>query len=196
MLSFTLDTNCIIAVEEPRPATEAVLELVARQRTGTAVVRLVATTAAENQRDGTVLDNFARFQERLRGLNLEDLEILAPVAVCDLTYLDWCVFAHDEAEAEARQLHDVLFPTMPYDHPEAVPEGLAEDERLRAERKWRNRQLDVLVLHTHIMARADVFVTTDKGFYKTGRRERLAALGAPVVLTPSDALAYLDEASA
>ena len=196
MLSFTLDTNCIIAVEEPRPATAPVMELVARQRAGAAVVRLVATTAAENQRDGTVLGNFSHFQQRLQSLGLGDLEILAPVAVCDLTYLDWCVLAHDEAEEEAHGLHDVLFPTMPYGYRDAVPDGLDEEERQRAERKWRNRQLDVLVLHTHIMAKADVFVTTDKGFYKTGRRERLAALGAPVILTPTDALAHLDETPA
>ena len=196
MLSFTLDTNCIIAVEEPRPATAAVRELIARQRASTAVVRLVATTAAENQRDGSTLDNFSHFQQRLQGLGLDDLEILAPVAVLDLVYLDWCVFAHDEAEEESQRLHDVLFPTMPFHYADAVSEGLPEEDHRRAERKWRNRRLDVLVLHTHILAKADVFVTSDAGFYKLGRRERLAALGAPVILTPQDALAYLDASTA
>jgi hypothetical protein len=186
MLSFTLDTNCIIAVEEQRPEAGAVLELVARQRAGSAVVRLVATTAAENQQDGSVLDNFSGFQQRLHRLGLGDLEILAPVAVCDLTYADWCVLAHDEADDEGRQLHSVLFPTAPFDYRDVVPDDLDEQARQQAERKWRNRQLDVLVLHTHIMARGD--------FRKAGKQERLRALGSGDILSPADAAGYGEEA--
>ncbi|MCU7822634.1 hypothetical protein [Kitasatospora sp. DSM 101779] len=190
MPTFTLDTNCLIALEERRHEAAAVNELVARHRAGASLVRVVATTAAENQRDGTVLDNFAGFQERLHKLGLEDLEILRPVCVLDLSYLDWCVLAHDEAEAEARNLHSVLFPTAPFDYVDAVPLGLDGQAREQAERKWRNQQLDVMVLHTHIMARADVFVTSDKNFRKTSKQARLAALGASLILTPSDAASY------
>jgi hypothetical protein len=190
MLSFTLDTNCLIAVEEERSEAQAVRDLVARQHAGLATVRLVATMAAETQRDGTVLDNFSHFQRRIDRLGLGGLEILAPVAVFDLTYLDWCVFAHDEAEAESRRLHEVLFPTFPFDYLDAVPERLDEAARGLAERKWRNRQLDVLVLHTHVMAKADVFVTNDKNFRKQGKRPRLAELGARVILSPTEAATY------
>ncbi|WKE70580.1 hypothetical protein [Streptomyces sp. WP-1] len=190
MLSFTLDTNCLIAVEEKRPEAAAVRELVAQQRASRAAVRLVATMAAENQRDGTVLDNFSHFQRRISKLGLGGLEILAPVAVCDLTYFDWCVLAHDEAEAEAIRLHKVLFPTSPFGYLDAVPGNLGEETRQLAERKWRNQQLDVLVLHTHIMAKADVFVTSDRNFLKQSKRQRLAELGARMILTPADAAAY------
>ncbi|PKV89913.1 hypothetical protein [Streptomyces sp. TLI_146] len=190
MLSFTLDTNCLIAVEEERPEAEAVRELVAQQGASRATVRLVATMAAENQRDGTVLDSFSHFQRRINGLGLGVLEILAPVAACDLTYLDWCVLAHDEAEAEAIKLHEVLFPTSPFGYLDAVPENLGDEARQLAERKWRNQQLDVLVLHTHIMAKADVFVTNDKNFLKQSKRPRLAELGARLILIPLDAAAY------
>jgi hypothetical protein len=93
VLSFTLDTNCLVAVEEGRSEAEAVRELAAQQRAGRARVRLVVTTAAENQRDGTVLDDFSRFQRRISGLGLGESEILAPVAVCDLTYVDRRVLA-------------------------------------------------------------------------------------------------------
>ncbi|NEA55584.1 hypothetical protein G3I60_15860 [Streptomyces sp. SID13666] len=190
MLSFTLDTNCLIAVEEERPEAGAVRDLVARQRSGLATVRLVATMAAETQRDGTVLDNFSHFQRRIDGLGFGELEILAPVAVCDLTYLDWCVFAHDDTEAEIRRLHEVLFPTAPFGYLDAVPGHLDEEARRLAERKWRNQQLDVLVLHTHIMAKADVFVSNDRNFRKQSKRPRLAELGAKVILSPADAAAY------
>lgn len=190
MLSFTLDTNCLIALEEQRPDAAPVEALVARQRAGTALVRVVATTAAENQRDGGVLDNFSVFQARLQQLSLNDLEILPPICVLDLSYLDWCVVAHDEAEDECRRLHEVLFPTAPFDYTEAVPEYLDLPARQRAERKWRNQQLDVLVLHTHILAGADVFVTADTNFRKAGKQARLAALGAPVILAPVESIRY------
>ncbi|MFK0172505.1 hypothetical protein ACIQU5_27275 [Streptomyces sp. NPDC090306] len=190
MLSFTLDTNCLIAVEEDRSDAEAVRQVVARQRAGAAQVRLVATMAAETQRDGSLLDNFSHFQRRVDVLGLGELEILAPVAVCDLTFVEWCVVAHDEAEAELRRLNEILFPTFPYNFLEAVPEHLAEQERKLAERKWRNQRLDVLVLHTHIMAKADVFVTSDKNFRKQGKRDRLAVLGAGAILSPADAAVY------
>lgn len=88
------------------------------------------------------------FQARLQRLSLDDLEILPPICVLDLSYLDWCVVAHDEAEDECRRLHEVLFPTAPFDYPEAVAEYLDPPARQRAERKWRNRQLDVLPAHT------------------------------------------------
>jgi hypothetical protein len=190
VLTFTLDTNCLIAVEEQRPDAPAVEALVARHRASTAVVRVVATAAAETQLDGTVLDNFSGFQERLARIGLSDLEILRPVCVVDLSYLDWCVLAHDEAEDEGRELHEVLFPTAPFDYTDAVPEGLDDLARSRAERKWRNRQLDVLVIQTHILARGDIFVTSDKNFMKSGKRTRLKALGASLVLSPADAAIY------
>ncbi|MEU7058531.1 hypothetical protein [Streptomyces sp. NPDC046197] len=190
MLTFTLDTNCLIALEEQRPDAPAVEALVTRHRAGTAAVRVVATAAAENQQDGTVLDNFAGFQERLARMGLADLEILRPVCVVDLSYLDWCVFAHDEAENEGRELHAVLFPTASFDYKDAVPEELDDLSRAQAERKWRNRQLDVLVLQTHILARGDVFVTSDKNFRKPSKQARLTALGAPLILAPADAALY------
>ncbi|MEV5602269.1 hypothetical protein AB0L33_12610 [Streptomyces sp. NPDC052299] len=190
MLSFTLDTNCLIAVEEERPEAAAVRELVARQCAGRATVRLVATMAAENQRDGSVLDNFAHFQRRITELGFGELEILAPVAVFDLTYFDWCVLAHEEAEAEAIRLHEVLFPTSPFGYAHAVPAHLDEQRRAFAERKWRNQRLDVLVLHTHIMANADIFVTSDRNFLKQSKRSRLVELGAGLILTPAEAAAH------
>ena len=196
MLSFTLDTNCLMALEEQRSDAAPVEVLVARQRAGTALVRVVATTAAENQRDGGVLDNFSGFQARLHRLSLDDLEILPPICVVDLSYLDWCVVADDEAEDECRRLHEVLFPAAPFDYPEAVPEYLDPPARQRAERKWRNRQLDVLILHTHILAGANVFVTADTNFRKAGKQARLAALGAPVILAPAQSARYGLTASA
>jgi hypothetical protein len=196
MVAFTLDTNCLIAIEEQRAEATSVLDLVARQRAGTAVVRLVATMAAENQRDGTVLDNFSGFQQRVHGLGLADLEILRPVCVLDLSYLDWCVVAHDEAEDESRRLHEVLFPSAPFGYRVAVPEDLDDAARQKAERSWRNKQLDVLVLHTHIMAGAEVFVTSDKNFRKASRQTRLAALGARLILPPQEAARYAPEGSA
>jgi hypothetical protein len=191
MLTFTLDTNCLIAVEQQRLSeAPAVEQLVRRHRAGEVVVRLVATTAAENQLDGTMASNFSYFQQRMRGLGLDDLEILRPVCCLDLSYSDWCVIGHDTTAQEVEQLHTILFPTAQFSYQEAVPYDLDDQARAAAERKWRNRQLDVLILHTHIQARGDVFVTSDANYRKLGKAARLAALGARTVLAPADAAIY------
>ena len=55
-LSFTLDTNRVIAVGEERPEAEAVHDLVARQRVSlaTATVRLVVAMAAGTPPKGLI----------------------------------------------------------------------------------------------------------------------------------------------
>ena len=47
--TFTLDTNCIIAVDESRPEAAAILELARTHQTGRASVGLVAISASERQ---------------------------------------------------------------------------------------------------------------------------------------------------
>ncbi|WP_405577119.1 hypothetical protein [Streptomyces sp. NBC_01190] len=193
MLAFTLDTNCLIALEEDRLDTApGVRALLARHHAGELVVRIVATTAAERQLDGTYLPNFGAFLSRLAAVGLDHLPILKPPAAFDLTYSDWCVFAGDDDEEEGRRIHQALF-VSPYDYGEAVPSDLQGEDRSRAEHKWRNRRLDGLGLQTHIHARADVFVTSDKAFFKDRTRQALSALGAGTILTPAQAGRYQDQ---
>ncbi|MFD9692317.1 hypothetical protein ACFWXO_41890 [Kitasatospora sp. NPDC059088] len=190
MLSFTLDTNCLIALEEDRPEASGVRALLHRHDRGSATVRLAATTAAESLRDGTAPPNFEIFQARLRAVGLDHLGILKPIAIFDLAYFDWAVSAQDSDDAELRRIHQVLFPSFAFEYDRAVPESLTGDQRAKAERKWRNYRLDGLGLHTHVRAGADVYVTSDRNFFKQAKKSQLAQLGAPVILPPGEAETY------
>src|SRR5262245_27959693 len=80
LLTFTLDTNCIIAVDENRSEAEAVRQLALAHRNKLASVGLVAISASERQRDGANLQNFDEFKKRLESLGLGDLDLLEPMA--------------------------------------------------------------------------------------------------------------------
>ena len=57
MTTFTLDTNCLIDLEEGRAGAESVTELVEAHRTGIADVAVATVTASERQKDGGFLEN-------------------------------------------------------------------------------------------------------------------------------------------
>ncbi|WP_406077286.1 hypothetical protein [Micromonospora sp. NBC_00858] len=189
MLTLTLDTNCLVALEENRPAASGVRALLEQHDAGLAQVRFAATTAAERRRDGEYLPNFGFFQARLKAAGLDHLELVKPVAILGLTYSDWCVVAGDHDHVELRRIHDVLF-SSPYDYGQAVPADIDEVDRQKAEHKWRNRRLDGLGLHCHIRSGGDAYVTSDENFVKATKQAPLAALGAKLIFSPEEAAAY------
>lgn len=187
MLTFTLDTNCIIAVEEERAEAPAVRKLSAAHATGTARVAVVAISASERQREGGRLHSFFTFEERLARLDLAHLELLFPMAYLDVAYLDRCVLADDAMLDLERRIHEVLFPTIEFawtDYCHA--RGLKPDE-LPADHKWINAKCDVQALWSHIHYGREVFVTSDANFHSTGNRPKLIALGANSIARPDDA---------
>lgn len=190
VVRFTLETNCLIAVAEGEPDAVSIRALLARHAAGTAVVQLTATSAAERQPDGTQLDNFSFFQEKVDAAGLGHLEILLPIALVDFAYLDWCVFASDDDDELLAKIHNVLFPSRSFERADAVPDNLVGAELDKADRKWRNHVLDVLALHCHIRSGNDVFVTSDENFLKATKVGPLVKLGAGAILRPADAASY------
>jgi len=67
-LAFTLDTNCIIAVDESRPEAAAIRWLADAHACGKADVAVVAIMASERQRCGQWLEGFQTFETRLTSL--------------------------------------------------------------------------------------------------------------------------------
>jgi len=187
VLRFTLDHNCIVDLDEGRePRAGCLRRLLARHEAGDLVVRLVATSASERQRSGPYLENFGQFRARLAALGLGHLELLAPVAVVDVSYADWCVVAGEDDIAFMRQIHDVLFPGHCFELQDALARAGGQPPEV-IERRWRNRELDVQALWCHIHYGGDVFVTSDQVFFKKEKREPLAGLGAARILQPCEA---------
>lgn len=185
-MRFTLDTNCLIDVEDGRPAAPFVRELVSLHRKNGINVAVSAIGASERQRNGGYAENFASFQEKLTGIGCEALELLPPLAYTDICYWDYCVAA-DAGDSLEREIHEVLFPNVEYlwsdfANKHAIPLD-AHDK------KWRNAKCDVLGMWCHIKHGGGVFVTSDDNFHAESKRNRLVAFGAGVIARPQQALA-------
>lgn len=73
--TFSLDTKCIIAVDEDRPEAEAILELVRADTEGFASVALVAISASERQPGGGSFESINQFKERIAAPGLGNLQL-------------------------------------------------------------------------------------------------------------------------
>ena len=178
MLTFTLDTNCIIALEKNETAAPAVRALVNAHERGTANVAVVAISASERQIGGQQLESFTEFQQRLVILGLGALEILPPIFYYDITFWDWCIWADDDAMvALERQIHEVLFPASPFLWTDFCAAG-GLDPATASDSTWRNHKCDVLALWSHIHHARDVFVTNDGVFHQSTKVPILIGLGA------------------
>jgi hypothetical protein len=96
LTTFTLDTNCLIAIDEHRPEETPVRARADADAAGNASVAVVAISASENQQGGGAIRNFGEFRERLSRLGLGHLEILPPLLYWDITFWDWSLWADRE----------------------------------------------------------------------------------------------------
>lgn len=190
MHTFTLDTNCIIAVDEDRAEAAAVRALADAHASGTAHVAIVAISASEKQKDGKHLESFAEFQQRLAALGLGRLELLPPMFYWNVTYWDWCIFSDSEMELQERKIHEILFPNIEYQWSDYYGGRCLSDD-LSLARKWRNAKCDVQALWSHIFHKRKVFVTTDRNFHAESKKSALIALGASQIETPDSAVSLL-----
>jgi hypothetical protein len=191
---LTFDTNCLVALDEDRePEASCIRKLLDLHETGQVLVRMVASSASEKQRDKTYLHNFGAFQARLTKLGLAHIELLKPLASWGVAFWDWAVYAGGEASELEERIHQALFPSQPFSLRECLDRAVPHVDSSVIEAKWRNRKCDVLALWCHLHYGGDIFVTTDTNFMK--KRERIEQLGAKV-MAPCEAIALLDQSRA
>jgi hypothetical protein len=190
-MKVTLDTNCIINLEENRPACGPIRELVDMHSAGSLRLAVVGISASENLPGGGSARTFAAFREKTARLGLAQAEVLKPMGIWGVTYWDWGLLADGPMVQLARRIHAVLFPLSPYDYIEyCKSRGIAVDED-SIHPQWRNQLCDVLAIRTHIYYRRDVFVTRDDNFMKPRKRKVLEAMGANKIYTRAEALALV-----
>ncbi|OCP17362.1 MULTISPECIES: hypothetical protein [unclassified Ensifer] len=190
ILRFTLDTNCLIDIDEARPAGGDVLALVDAARRGAADVAILASSASEQQPGGAHLDSFAAFQARMIDLGLGDIALLKPIAKYGLSFWDFALIGDEASVERERQIFEALFPGTPSDWPTyASANGLdPEDLFSRPAWKWRNRLCDVQAIWSHLNDERDFFVTRDKNFRRLNRTVEFAHA---ISVTPAEAVALL-----
>jgi hypothetical protein len=191
MTSFTLDTNCLIDVDDDRPAKPFVLALLAAAKARTADVAMVASSASERQPGGGHLANIGEFQQRMEDLGFGHLVLLQPIGRWDLSFYDHCIYASPEQSAREELIFRTLFPnTEPSWVAYAQGKGLSEDDLTsRGAWDWRNRLCDVQAFWTHHEYKRDVFVTSDQNF--SDRILKVPDFGSARILTPQQAAALL-----
>lgn len=178
---FTLDTNCIIDLEENRPNAVHIRKLVQAWKPGQIELAVVAVSASENQKGGTANRDFATFEEKLKNAGLAGVQHLLPLAKWDVFYWDHVLWADEEMENLEGEIRGILFPNIPKDPPEDIAQNS----------KWRNNLCDVLVAWSHAFHKWDYLVTSDKNFHD--HKDELKRVGVKEVLSPEDAANKLSE---
>jgi hypothetical protein len=188
MRSFTLDTNCILAVDEGRPEASYIRHLVEHHERGTASVALVAISASEKQRPLRSITNFEQFIERVTKLGLGNLDILDPMAYWDVSFWDHGLRSDESMLALERKIHEMLFPKVEFDWPAFCAARGIDVNSPHLDDKWRNAKCDVQAFWSHAYRKRDVFVTSDSNFHAKTKKPRLLELRSGAIETPERAL--------
>jgi hypothetical protein len=98
MRTFTLDTNCLIALAKEEPEAPAVRALAEAHAAGRADVAAIAMSASENQQGGFYIQNFSEFRDRLASLGVGHLNIIWPMAYLGISFLNHCLLSGDAME--------------------------------------------------------------------------------------------------
>ena len=199
MLSLSLDTNCVIALDEVRNDSKshraaearAVRSLVDAHTALNADVALVAISASERQKDNGHLENFSIFQARLASLGLEHLELLHPMLYFDVTFWDASLWFDEEMQALERSIHEILFPGIPFLWSDYCAEKGLDSTANTLDRKWKNAKCDVQAFWSHAWRKRDIFVTSDGNFHKELKKPLLIALVGGHIETPESTVAKL-----
>lgn len=196
LLSLSLDTNCVIALDEVRndstshraAEARAVRSLVDAHTERKADVALVAISASERQKDNEHLENFSTFQARLASLGLGHLELLNPILYFGVTFWDTSLLSGKEMHALERSIHEILFPNIPFLWPDYCAANGVDSTVNTLDRKWKNAKCDVQAFWSHAWRKRDVFVTSDDNFHKELKKPLLIALAGGHIETPESAV--------
>ena len=191
MLTFTLDTNCLIDVAEGRPNATAVRALADAHTRGEANVAVVAIMASENQKSGAGLTNFEQFRTRLDLLSLGHIQILKPMFYWDITFWDWAYWVEPEMVDLERNIHHVLFPNIEYLYADFSSACGLDSNAHPVDAKWRNAKCDVQAFWCHAYRNRSVFVTSDKNFHAASKKPHLVSLSSSRIELPSAAAMLL-----
>lgn len=190
MLTFTLDTNCLIDLEQNRPTAPKIQALAAAHTAARADVAVIAISASENPPLwGHPIQDFSEFEAYLAALGLAHLNIIMPMASWNISFWDHGLWSDDAMVTLERQVHSVLFPNEQFLWQDYCRDQGINPPPNSPRGPWRNHKCDVQAIWSHIHAGRDVFVTRDAKFHT--KRADLISLGAHQIEHPDDAVKLL-----
>jgi hypothetical protein len=182
-LKISLDTNLLIALENNESTANSIKMLNEKHKKKEIIIRITAISASEKQHiDKSYSLNFSVFKDRLSKLGLSDLELLKPPGYSDITYYDHCIYPDKATIDLEKNIHNILFPTIEFFYTDYFKKNNSRE----AEKKWKNKKCDVLCLLSHIYYKGNIFITTDRNFFKKTKKDNLIKLGAKEILTPEE----------
>ena len=141
---FTLDTNCIIAIDEQRAEASAIRKLCNAHASGLIDLAVIGISASEKQKSGDSLDNFQTFLNRLSRLGLQSCTILKPMLYLDICFFDWSYWASPEMEALEESIHRTLFPNIEFLWADFCMARNLDQNAI--DHRWRNAKCDIQAL--------------------------------------------------
>ncbi len=187
-MNVTLDTNCIIDLEDNTPTAPFLRHLISFYDAQKISLRVVAISASERIRGGTYATSFSKFKQKIVAAGLGHVEILPTLAYPGMAFPDWCYPTGEESTSLERKIHEILFPTIDFENRDYRTRVLNDPTSGTGDPRWRNAKCDVLVLWSHIRFNGDIFVTSDRNFRKQSKKVQLIALGAGNILRPQEAV--------
>jgi hypothetical protein len=189
--TFTLDTNCIIDVDEARPSSVSIKILLKEHERKKADLALVASSASERQRSGDFLCNLATFNARRYALGFGELRLLPSIARWGISFFGDSLWPSDESQKREEAIYKILFPNSAYEWADyaASKEVDPADETTPSYFRWRNQLLDTQALWAHDFAVRDIFVTSDQRLIRISEQKKIDSL---VVMTPDNAVSTLN----
>ncbi|MFC1551014.1 hypothetical protein ACFL6P_00475 [Candidatus Latescibacterota bacterium] len=193
MKKITIDTNCIIDLEEERESEKYVRSLIKMHGERKISLRVVSIGASERKIEGSYVANFREFKDKLEKVGLDKVEILRPIGYYGISFWGQGLWANEKMIELEEKIHKILFPGYEFkckEYFESLDAEYSHDSPLY--HKWRNAKCDVLSLWAHIHFHGDVFVTSDKNFHKQSKKSDLINLGAGAILTPEETIFFLN----
>lgn len=170
-MQYTMDTNCIIDLEEDRVDAVHLKKMLDAHRKKQIELSVVAISASENQKGGKPSKTFDEFSKKLKAAGLKGVNILIPMMYWDVTYWEHAMWDGDRILEQ--KIHDILFPGAPIEKPQEVGFPI---------KKWLNIKCDVQVAWAHLYHKQDVLVTRDRNFHKHSKE--LSIIGISKIITP------------
>ncbi len=176
-LRITLDTNCLIDLEERRTGYDIIANAIAGAVDRGLSIGVLGISASEKRQKNTAPLGPDELQERLDRHGLGSAEILKPLGFWDVTFWNFCVHGSNETINLHEKIADILFGNSPYRHNEPN-----QSDHYR--RKHRNQLCDCQSIWAHVIYDCDVFVTNDKNFLS--KAKTLETVGVKKIIRPID----------
>lgn len=184
----TIDTNCIIGLEEVRDYAPTINDLIDLNNRGEIELQVVAISASEKQPNGMMAPNYSLFRDRLKKNRLDSATLLLPPMILGISYMGTGKLNWREISIYRRAVHSILWPGFPEEFEDF--EKTADTSQPGWQWKWRNRLCDTLAYACHLDAGGGLFVSNDKVFHGSKKTYLLDLFGGEIS-KPIDAEARL-----